>query len=877
MLDTPPQGTPGTHYANNRALYLSDERAREFWTRYCDELPDVLETPVDRRLELNLNLTFDRERVGGMTAEDANALVASIDKYVLRIIDVTHQLLPQHFELSAQEAERIACYLRRDRSRALMMSKRVIRYRGRVLFPYATMTSPQHDAFYESLIYELLRNGDFPSEYLTHHPINSVDTAVANAAPMNDPQQQGLVLKGIYSRLDRDEHSLHDVFDPAHHSAGLPDETIAAKDREHWLPLFFSSSFHPEKMAAKAGAFEEVDEVPIENGVGDQAAKGLERAYKYLQQLDAARANHYWSWIDVGYALHSVDAEHGLDAWKDFTARGGTYTADDCDTHWSTIDPQLCVTVETLEYFASQDSPGEYKAGKKREIQDAINHAIDIQEDIPIAEAFKVCFPFQFLCANYQYGVWYQYAKNRWIPTDGRVTIKKAIIRDFQHELNKMQSDLSSKKAANRDRESNAQCQARIDNLTKLIRHLNKEPVLNRLCDTLKLFYYNGDFATIQDMHPHFMSMPNGVIDTRNNTITIRPGKPQDYVTMTTAISYPFHLHWESGAVREVLDYLHQVFRDQELFAYMMRFFASGLIGENVHKKFPLFLGDGNNSKSMLIRLMEAAYGNYMCKLPGSIYTDKQTAADSATPSIVSARGTRWAVSDEVDETTPFLSAQIKRLTGGDKQFSRDLFQKGTSIKAMRITWTPIVHLNIIPRIADMQGAVWERNQLVPFESTWTHDAPDDEDERRRTGVYKIDDTFSKRIPYLAPAFMWLSVQSFAEYARRGLDPPAKVTRATEEFRVKNNHYIHFTRDCITRVKNNDGTPDHNAQVSLDNLFNRFKAWWTDQAIKERVPTKTDFKHEIETTLKLKANAKSRWHGIRLNSQEDTLDAVLTI
>ena len=59
-------------------------------------------------------------------------------------------------------------------------------------------------------------------------------------------------------------------------------------------------------------------------------------------------------------------------------------------------------------------------------------------------------------------------------------------------------------------------------------------------------------------------------------------------------------------------------------------------------------------------------------------------------------------------------------------------------------------------------------------------------------------------------------------------------------------------------------------------LFNTFRKWYGDQQFRAKMPTKTDFKEELQITWKQKADAENKWYGLQLNTQASTIQTLLT-
>ena len=64
--------------------------------------------------------------------------------------------------------------------------------------------------------------------------------------------------------------------------------------------------------------------------------------------------------------------------------------------------------------------------------------------------------------------------------------------------------------------------------ITDLIKRLSRNPLKDRVCRKLKIYYHMGKFTTYMDMNPNYTATNNGIIDLRGGRYTIRPGKPED-------------------------------------------------------------------------------------------------------------------------------------------------------------------------------------------------------------------------------------------------------------------------------------------------------------------------------------------------------------
>lgn len=904
-----PDPTKASHFYNATKSYVEVpiNSQTDFWLNYCQTVVDggnpyLCEMVGSReavQLGFNIKLSFERVRVPGQT-NVITELIESIDNYVRHIIGVTQVVMSTCFELANQGTEFLACYLRRDKNCILIWNDNTIEFVAKVIFPYARIRTEYISKFYHYILSQLQVNGDNPDKFLTFSPINGFDTLIQ---PINGPviEMYGstlnddippLKLYEIYGLLNTPvttTFQLSKMFVPTLHSAiqhgvvnsSIIIQKIEEKGHEFWLPLFFSIGYYEVPLKAKYGMSLTNElpavtlEVVMENG---ESFTKLERARQLLNLISHSRVEEYWSWYDIGQALHSVDnGVEGLRLWKWITSQSDFKSDQDCEIIWPSIENNKEVDIETLEYFASVDSPEKYNTFREPEINEALIKAIHSQVETPVAKAFKACFPHQFACANFKEGDWYFYSQNRWVPMSGTSELMWYINEKFQPILEKKQLEVSDRITKSRDADAKGKNQVLLTLISQLILKLSKTAFKKSLCEELKIYYQKENFCTIKDMNPHYMSTPSGIIDLRGDSPIVRSGKPQDYITKQTRYAYPHNFTWEHAAVKMTMNYLRQVFRSQTLLNYILRFGASLLRSGNSDKIFPIFSGEGNNSKSIFVRIIECAFGNYAVKLPTSLITEKRTAADSATPTLIHSQGAKVAFLQEPNSRDVIQSGTVKEITGGvDTVYVRDLFQKGSKIVEMDITIVPILIANKIPVIPDCQEAIWNRTRVIYFDSKWSANAPEDPDEQFRTGIFKMDKFFDRNISIMAPALLWIFLQKYEEYITEGLNDPPEVLQATENFRVANNFYIHFTRDCIKAVLDSSGQVDQTAFVTLDDLFNAFRKWYKDQEFKAKQPNKTEFKENLQVVWKQKADSENKWYGIRLNSQASTLSNILT-
>ena len=96
----------------------------------------------------------------------------------------------------------------------------------------------------------------------------------------------------------------------------------------------------------------------------------------------------------------------------------------------------------------------------------------------------------------------------------------------------------------------------------------------------------------------------------------------------------------------------------------------------------------------------------------------------------------RWCVLQEPDKRDTLNIGILKELSGNDTFFARGLYKEGKEI-------TPMFKLAMIcnkpPKVPHDDKATWNRIRVIPFEATFSHDAPENYEEQIRTKTFPIE------------------------------------------------------------------------------------------------------------------------------------------
>jgi putative DNA primase/helicase len=164
---------------------------------------------------------------------------------------------------------------------------------------------------------------------------------------------------------------------------------------------------------------------------------------------------------------------------------------------------------------------------------------------------------------------------------------------------------------------------------------------------------------------------------------------------------------------------------------------------------------------------------------------------------IAGLRGARLVTSTEVNTGRTWNEVKIKSLTGGDEIRARFMRQDFFTFKPQ---FTLIIAGNNKPSLQSIDVAMRRRMHLVPFLVT----IPEQERDYQLPEKLKAE----------WPGILWWMIQGAVEWHKQGLNPPAAVVEATDEY--------FQSEDSIGAWKEEKTSPN---QYSFETTTDLFQSW----------------------------------------------------
>jgi len=341
------------------------------------------------------------------------------------------------------------------------------------------------------------------------------------------------------------------------------------------------------------------------------------------------------------------------------------------------------------------------------------------------------------------------------------------------------------------------------------------------------------------DADPWALGTPGGTVNLR--TGELRPAHYSDYITKAVTV-VPAPPGTSTPLWDRFLDTVTD--GDKELQAYLRRFAGYSLTGSIREHVFAFGHGTGANGKGTFLNALKAIMGDYAASVPTEMLMVSQN--DRHPTELARLRGIRLAIASETEQGRRWAESRIKALTGGDPIAARfmraDFFEFEPQFKLFIVG-------NHRPSLRGVDEAMRRRLHFIPFEVTIP---PADR-----------DPDLSEKLQAEWPGILRWAINGCLEWQRGGLNAPASVHKATEEYFEDEDAVGLWLSECTA--------PDANGWESSGALFSSWKAW--AESAGEFVGTKKRFAQVLEERgMEPKRKPQARgFMGVRLNvSQEPT-------
>jgi P4 family phage/plasmid primase-like protien len=553
--------------------------------------------------------------------------------------------------------------------------------------------------------------------------------------------------------------------------------------------------------------------------------ENLEQIKKLVDILKPERCDSYHDWIRLGWCLRNID-HRLLEKWVEFSKKSPKYVDGECQKYWNRMK-ESGLGVGTLHMWAKTDSPDAYKLVVRSELKNLMYQSTTGTHH-DIAKVVQHMFKYEFVCASIKSRCWYEFRSHRWQVSDSGYGLRMRISDDVWREYH--QAAIEYHTAAMHadgptDQSRFQELAKKMNEIAIKLRTTSFKENLMKECSEL---FYIEKFEERLDSNVHLIGFNNGVYDLE--AMEFREGRPEDYISFTTGNDFveydPTHPY-----ITAINTYLAQVLTKPQVREYVMKLFASFLTGQIKEQKFHIWTGSGSNSKSKLVELFEKGFGDYCCKFPITLLTQKRAASNAATTELARAKGKRFGCLQEPSEDERINIGLMKELSGGDKILARAIYKEPVEFKPQ---FKMLLLCNQLPHVPSDDGGTWRRIRVVEFTSKFV-EYPSAENE------FPIDLELSDKLEAWKSHFMALLLQYYKRYVDEGIQEPQEVLKCTSDYKSQNDYYNRFLQEYVEQKDS--------AFLALDEIYTELRNWIRDDGVPLKAPSKPDMERYLSKNL----------------------------
>ena len=577
----------------------------------------------------------------------------------------------------------------------------------------------------------------------------------------------------------------------------------------------------------------------LETSLSSQLDYDLKDSHDYVMILPPSyyESGSYLKWIKVGWCLKNI-SNRLLIVWIAFSAKSSTFdfgSIPELCEKWRGFDrrPNDGITKRSLYHWAKTDAPEEYTRIMNNSLDYHVEQSLKISGgkgknneksgcgDWDLAWVLYQMCKHSYVCTSVKNNMWMVYKNHRWHDLDSGTTLRKTISGPLRERYRNKAVQYMHNNQENSNRTDNDEPVAEQDELHRVLqqRAINISQILaqtsnkDHIMKEAKELFYDGDFLGKLDVNPHLLCCKNGVYDFKENLF--RNGIPEDNISMSTNIDYkPLDTVNNANKITEINTFMDQLFPEKPLCDYMWDHLASTLLGTSTNQTFNMYIGGGQNGKSVLVNLMEIVLGDYKGDVPLTLVTDRRGKVGGLAPEIVQLKGKRFAVMQEPSKGDIINEGIMKQLTSG-----KDPIQGRAPYMPQTISFLPqfklVVTCNVLMGIKSNDHGTWRRIRAVPFKSLFTENPV--EGDKEKPYQFALDPYIDEKFDSWKEVFCSMLVDIV--FKTNGVVRDCQiVTSKSNEYRQSQDYISEYIRDRISR--------DEEGRVKKMELNNDFSIWY---------------------------------------------------
>ena len=509
---------------------------------------------------------------------------------------------------------------------------------------------------------------------------------------------------------------------------------------------------------------------------------------RVIDALPSSLAADYNTWINTGIKLYTAGANETY--WIEFSKK--------CMTSFDPVKAHEKWT--SFKGYGNGNMAGLFRLLKDHNLNDVANelcsHTLRFMGKFnnEIAMGLARLYGDNHVFSR---GNWYYFNGSKWIIDENQTFISRTIMTTFHDRLNEEIRSVSQFLGnISTDHPRYNKENARIKNLTG-IKEKTQSGRINSDWHALNVAFDQPTFEATLDSFQNLIAFENGVYDLELDQF-VEPQR-EHRTTMSTKYDYIHTYDIPQKDFDELDELLRQIFPDEHILHYMMRFLGSCLSGYVNEELIHFWTGlsnkqTGSNGKSTFVSLLLLALGDYASCGHSSIITSRRENSNSTNSALMSLKGKRLVTFQEIDNENAINMPVIKSLTGNDQITGRQLYKVQETFTPQ---WKLVVCANRLPPVSSDDGGTQRRLRNIPFESKFVENIADPK-WNGMTNIFAVDYTLKSKLQRYKMPLMHRLIYGYNTYIRMGLEPCHKIISHTSHYFQQHNVIFQFMKNNIT-------------------------------------------------------------------------------
>lgn len=317
------------------------------------------------------------------------------------------------------------------------------------------------------------------------------------------------------------------------------------------------------------------------------------------------------------------------------------------------------------------------------------------------------------------------------------------------------------------------------------------------------------------DRRPGVINLENGVLDLE--TLELMDHDPDFLLSKCAGVRYD-----PDAPPDEVRKFIGEIMcHDEELVKYLQKLTGLLLTEDTYLNEFYILFGPTTrNGKSTYTETVAAMLGDYAANCEPETLSQGKRDGRTASPDLARLQGVRFLSVSEAPLSMLLDAALIKKLTGSDTLTARMLHENPVQF---RPCFKLIMGTNFLPAVNDPTLFSSERVRIIPFNRKFS---PEEQDKHIKERLQTPDN--------LSGLLNW-SIEGLRLFKLEGLDPPAGVLNATDQYQAESDKLALFLQEECEKA------PEYRSTMA--DLYEKYQRWCLESGYKAE--GKRNFKQSL--------------------------------